>query len=148
MKKVLLLIYFTSLFYKIYAQKSQQTDVLIIGGSTSGTMAGIQSARMGVKTIIVEETPWLGGMLTSAGVSAIDGNHNLPSGLWGEFREYIRNYYGGADKISTGWVSNTLFEPSVGQKILRKMCDVEKNLSLIFDTRFSIFFSRLRFMFS
>lgn len=85
MKKVLLLIYFTSLFYKIYAQKSQQTDVLIIGGSTSGTMAGIQSARMGVKTIIVEETPWLGGMLTSAGVSAIDGNHNMPSGLWGNF---------------------------------------------------------------
>jgi hypothetical protein len=135
MKKVLLLIYFTSLFYKIYAQKSQQTDVLIIGGSTSGTMAGIQSARMGVKTIIVEETPWLGGMLTSAGVSAIDGNHNMPSGLWGEFREQIRNYYGGADKISTGWVSNTLFEPSVGQKILRKMCDTEKNLSMIFGTK-------------
>lgn len=135
MKKIFLFVLITSLFYQVNAQKSQQTDVLIIGGSTSGTMAGIQSARMGVKTIIVEETPWLGGMLTSAGVSAIDGNHNMPSGLWGEFREQIRNYYGGADKVATGWVSNTLFEPSVGQKILRKMCEAETHLSLLFDTK-------------
>ncbi len=135
MKKIFLFVFITSLFYQVNAQKPQQTDVLIIGGGTSGTMAGIQSARMGVKTIIVEGTPWLGGMLTSAGVSAIDGNHNMPSGLWGEFREQIRNYYGGADKVSTGWVSNTLFEPSVGQKILRKMCEAEKNLSLIFDIK-------------
>ena len=135
MKKTLLFVFYISLFYQVNAQKPQQTDVLIIGGSTSGTMAGIQSARMGVKTIIVEETPWLGGMLTSAGVSAVDGNHNMPSGLWGEFREQIRNYYGGADKVATGWVSNTLFEPSVGQKILRKMCEAEKNLSLIFDIK-------------
>lgn len=135
MKKILLFVLYIGIFSQVNAQKSQQTDVLIIGGSTSGTMAAIQSARMGVKTIIVEETPWLGGMLTSAGVSAIDGNHNMPSGLWGEFREQIRNYYGGADKVSTGWVSNTLFEPSVGQKILRRMCDAEKNLSLVFDTK-------------
>lgn len=135
MKNIFLFSVFTLLFGVIQAQNFIKTDVLIIGGSTSGTTAGIQSARMGVKTIIVEETPWLGGMLTSAGVSAIDGNHNMPSGLWGEFREQIRNHYGGADKVSTGWVSNTLFEPSVGQKILRKMCDAEKNLSLVFDTK-------------
>lgn len=135
MKNIFLFSVFTFFFGVIQAQNLIKTDVLIIGGSTSGTTAGIQSARMGVKTIIVEETPWLGGMLTSAGVSAIDGNHNMPSGLWGEFREQIRNFYGGADKISTGWVSNTLFEPSVGQKILRKMCDAEKNLSLIFDVK-------------
>lgn len=135
MKETILFILYICIFSQVNAQKSRQTDVLIIGGSTSGTMAGIQSARMGVKTIIVEETPWLGGMLTSAGVSAIDGNHNMPSGLWGEFREEIRNYYGGADKVSTGWVSNTLFEPSVGQKILRKMCDAEKNLALVFDKK-------------
>lgn len=135
MGKVILQYILIFLFGATQAQNLIKTDVLIIGGSTSGTMAGIQSARMGVKTMIIEETPWLGGMLTSAGVSAIDGNHNMPSGLWGEFREQIRNYYGGADKVSTGWVSNTLFEPSIGQKILRKMCDTEKNLLLIFDTK-------------
>ena len=55
----------------------KQVDVLIIGGGASGTTAGIQSARMGVETMIIEESPWLGGMLTAAGVSAVDGNYNL-----------------------------------------------------------------------
>ena len=58
------------------------TDVLVIGGGASGVAAGIQSARMGAQTIIAEETPWLGGMLSAAGVSATDGNHMLPSALW------------------------------------------------------------------
>lgn len=135
MKRLFLFSIFMFLLGAIQAQDFIKTDVLIIGGGTSGTTAGIQSARLGVKTIIVEETPWLGGMLTSAGVSAIDGNHHLPSGLWGEFRENLIAYYGGVDNLSTGWVSNTLFEPSVGQKILLKMCKAEKMLSLIFDTK-------------
>ncbi|MFN9560991.1 MAG: FAD-dependent oxidoreductase, partial [Dolichospermum sp.] len=50
------------------------TDVLVVGGGTGGTVAAIQAARKGVKTILVSEFAWLGGMLTSAGVSAPDGN--------------------------------------------------------------------------
>jgi predicted flavoprotein YhiN len=50
-----------------------------VGGGASGTAAGISAGRLGTKTLIIEPTPWLGGMLTSAGVSAIDGNHQLPS---------------------------------------------------------------------
>jgi len=116
------------------AQPVTKTDVLIIGGGASGTMAGIQSARMGANTLIVEATSWLGGMLTSAGVSAIDGNHRMPSGLWGEFRQHLYNYYGGADSVETGWVSNTLFEPHVGNQILQKMAAAEKALQIWFNT--------------
>lgn len=59
--------------------------MLVVGGGASGVAAGIQSARLGVNTLIIEETPWLGGMLTSAGVSAVDGNYRLPAGIWGNF---------------------------------------------------------------
>ncbi len=55
--------------------------------------AGIQSARMGAATLIVEETEWLGGMLTSAGVSAVDGNYDLPAACFGEFRGHLADYY-------------------------------------------------------
>lgn len=113
-----------------------KTDVLIIGGGASGTTAGIQSARQGAKTIITEESSWLGGMLTSAGVSAIDGNHKMPGGLWGEFRDSLAVRYGGLEKLATGWVSNTLFEPSVGAKIFANMCKQEKNLKVDLNTRF------------
>lgn len=97
------------------------TDVLIIGGGASGTTAGVQAARLGVRTLIIEETGWLGGMLTAAGVSAIDGDHKMPAGLWGEFREELYQFYGGPAAVETGWVSNTLFEPSVGNRLLKKM---------------------------
>jgi ribulose 1,5-bisphosphate synthetase/thiazole synthase len=136
--KILLSVFFLILSFKnAYADKSRfNTDVLIIGGGTSGTMAGIQAARMGVKTIIVEETPWLGGMMTSAGVSAIDGNHQLLSGLWAEFRNELVKYYGSEPALATGWVSQVMFEPAVAQKILREMCAKEKNLSVISSVKF------------
>ncbi|AEW01476.1 FAD-dependent oxidoreductase [Niastella koreensis] len=117
------------------AQSVYKTDVLIIGGGASGTMAGIQCARLGVNTVIVEETNWLGGMLTAAGVSAIDGNHRLPAGLWGEFRKQLYDYYGGADSVETGWVSNTLFEPHTGNELLQKMTAAEKALQVWLNTK-------------
>ncbi|MBO9150996.1 FAD-dependent oxidoreductase [Chitinophaga sp. GCM10012297] len=120
----------------LQAKAQRQTDLLIVGGGASGTMAGIQAARMGVQALVIEETDWLGGMLTSAGVSAIDGNHRMPSGLWGEFRAQLYNYYGGPEKVFTGWVSNTLFEPHVGNNILKKMAAKEKNLQISYQTRF------------
>lgn len=110
--------------------KGKTVDVLIIGGGTSGIAAGIQSARMGINTLIIDETNWLGGMLTSAGVSAVDGNYNLPSGLWGEFQTKLAEYYGGLDSLKTGWVSNVLFEPSIGNRIFHKMAAGERQLTI------------------
>ena len=79
-----------------------ETDVLVIGAGASGTMASIQAARMGVMVVVMEETPWVGGMLTAAGVSAIDGNHMLAGGLWGEFRSRLYAHYGGPEAVETG----------------------------------------------
>lgn len=112
------------------------TDVLVIGGGTGGTAAGITAARQGAKTIIVEPTPWLGGMLTAAGVSATDGNHDLPAGIWGEFRQRLYDHYGGPDSVHTGWVSNTHFEPHVGAAIFAKMAAAEQNLAVWYGARF------------
>lgn len=109
--------------------------MLIIGGGAGGTSAGIQAARMGVQVQIIEATPWLGGMLTSAGVSAIDGNHEMPSGIWGEFRQKLRDHYGGAKALATGWVSHTLFEPSIGNKFLQEMAAIP-NLNIAFNAEY------------
>ncbi|MCG8306341.1 MAG: FAD-dependent oxidoreductase [Cytophagales bacterium] len=109
-------------------------DIVIVGGGASGTMAGVQAARLGSKTLIVEESPWLGGMLTSAGVSAIDGNYKLNSGLWHEFRLKLYDYYGGEDRVKTGWVSNVLFEPDVGAGILAEMAGAATSLDVWFNS--------------
>ena len=132
------IIYFFSLLLVIetQAQTTYKTDVLVIGASASGIAAGIQSARMGVNTIITEPTTWLGGMITAAGVSAFDGNHSLPSGLFGEFREALHKVYGGPSKVSTGWVSNTLFEPHVGDSIFKSMVLQTKGLTVKYQFKF------------
>lgn len=119
-----------------FASRAQEkVDILIIGGGAGGTSAAIQAARMGAKVKIIEPTPWLGGMLTSAGVSAIDGNHNMPSGIWGEFRQKLYDYYGGPKEVATGWVSHTLFEPAVGNKILKEMAQIE-GLKIVYNAQF------------
>lgn len=102
----------------VSCDRSEHVEVLVVGGGAGGVSAGIQCARMGVKNIIVEETPWVGGMLTSAGVSCIDGNYNLRSGIFGEFTDSLAARYGGWDALKTGWVSNINFEPHVAQEIL------------------------------
>jgi hypothetical protein len=105
-------------------------SLLVVGGGASGTAAGLQAARMGCVTLIIEETPWLGGMLTAAGVSAVDGNYRLPGGIFGAFRDSLANYYGGLEALKTGWVSGVLFEPSVGNRVFQNMVSQEKNLDV------------------
>jgi hypothetical protein len=124
------------LFLFLYSCAGHRVEVLVVGGGASGVTAGLQSARSGVQTLIIEETPWLGGMLTSAGVSAIDGNYRLPSGIFSEFVDSLAAHYGGADSLKTGWVSNVLFEPSAGNRILQQMVSSQANLQVWHETRF------------
>lgn len=113
---------------------TKEVDVLIIGGGASGVAAGVQAARMGVSAMIVEETTWLGGMLTSAGVSAVDGNYRMPAGIFGEFRSMLAEHYGGLDSLRTGWVSGVLFEPSVGKKMMHRLVEAEQGLTVLYET--------------
>lgn len=112
-----------------------EADVLVVGGGTGGTAAALQSARLGARTIVAEPTSWLGGMLSAAGVSATDGNHRLPSGIWREFRQRIYDAYGGPDAVATGWVSNTHFEPHVADRIFKEMAVAEPSLRVLFRHR-------------
>lgn len=115
--------------------RSIETDVLVIGAGAGGTAAAIQSARLGVKTILIEPTTMLGGMLTAAGVSCTDGNDQLPSGIWEEFRQALYKHYG-RKRLNTGWVSNTNFEPKVGDSIFKAWAAHEKNLEVYYGYEF------------
>ena len=106
----------------------REVDVLVLGSGTGGTAAALQAARSGASTMLINPLPWYGGMLTSAGVSATDGNHRMPAGLWGEFRRAIYTHYGGAEAVATGWVSNTHFEPHVGAAIFDSLLQATEGL--------------------
>lgn len=106
-------------------------EVLVVGGGTGGTAAAIQAARRGAKTILVSEFSWLGGMLTSAGVSAPDGNELVAfqTGLWGAFlRELQHRQLGGLDN---SWVSFFSYDPRLGAQVFADWVQELPNLHWI-----------------
>jgi len=106
-------------------------DVLVVGGGTGGTAAAIQAARRGAKTILVSEFTWLGGMLTSAGVSAPDGNElaAFQTGLWGEFIQELHHRQPGG--LDNSWVSFFSFDPRIGAQIFADWVEELPNLHWI-----------------
>ena len=112
---------------------SQTYDVVVAGGGTGGTAAAIEAARGGARTLVVEEGTWLGGVLTSAGVSAVDGNYRLRGGIFGEFADSLAARYGGYDALRSGWVSNILFNPRVGAGIFSGIAE-ESGVEVKFET--------------
>ncbi|MEO0458262.1 MAG: FAD-dependent oxidoreductase, partial [Cyanobacteria bacterium P01_A01_bin.114] len=94
-----------------------KADILVVGGGTGGTAAAIQAARRGAKTLLVSEFPWLGGMLTAAGVSAPDGNElaAFQKGLWGAFLQALEQRQPGG--LDNAWVSFFTYDPAVGAAI-------------------------------
>ena len=51
------------------SRTASETDVLIVGGGTAGTIAAIQAARAGAKTLFIERGSQLGGTTTTGGVA-------------------------------------------------------------------------------
>ncbi len=109
-----------------------RTQVLVVGGGTGGTAAALQCARQGIETILVSEFPWLGGMLTGAGVAAPDGNElrAWQTGLWGAFlRELQRRHQ--ETGLDHSWVSMFTFDPRVGAEIFADWVKAEQKLTWI-----------------
>jgi len=134
-KKLLLLLLLIN-FTGAYAE-TIRTDVLVVGGGASGVAAAIQSSRSKIKTMLVEPGPWLGGEMTAGGMSLLEGNRTLPSGIWGEFRKRVRDFYKGTPGFDTAYNAQLRFEPRTGAAILKRMCDTVKNLTVHLNTPFT-----------
>lgn len=109
--------------------KTIECDVFIAGGGMGGIAAAIRSLENGLKVCMTEETEWLGGQMTSQGVSALDENHQVETcgatALYQKFRQSIRAHYRAMEGATaeakaderlnpgTCWVSWLSFEPAV-----------------------------------
>jgi len=52
---------------------SEEVDLLVIGGGAAGCAAAVTGARLGLRTSLVEEMPFLGGMSTGGAVGTLCG---------------------------------------------------------------------------
>ena len=111
---------------------SRETDIVIFGGGAGGLCAGLQAARMGAEVLLLEPSPWIGGMLTAAGVSALDGNkHGAGGGLVHTFRQRLADHYGSLDALFTGWISLYGYEPHVGHRIVQEWVAAEERVTVL-----------------
>jgi hypothetical protein len=112
-------------------------DVLVVGGSMGGTSAALAAARAGMYVCLTEETSWLGGQMTSQGVSEFDENRYIETAggtaSYYQLRNGIRRHYldrytlsslGKAQRrFNPGncWVSALCFEAPVALQVLDSM---------------------------
>ncbi len=66
----------------------RETEVLVVGGGTAGSLGGIASGRQGVRTIVLEASTILGGMATGSGMNL--GGHGVRGGLQDDFHARVR----------------------------------------------------------
>jgi hypothetical protein len=133
----------------IFSQKAEgregtarelKADLVIIGGGVGGIAAALAGARNGLKVILTEEFPWIGGQLTSQGVPPDEHpwiEERGSSKTYRSFRQkvrdfYLRNYPVTDDarlKIpfnpGNGNVSKICHEPRVALAVLLEMLAVD-----------------------
>lgn len=106
----------------------ESVPVLVWGGGCGGAAAALQAARSGAPTLLLTPGPWLGGMVSAAGVCAPDGNELTPwqTGLWGALLRAL------AAAEPTGldhnWVSCFGFRPATAEAVLRSWVHAEARL--------------------
>ena len=90
-------------------------DIFIAGGGVGGVAAALRASAMGCSVILTDENEWLGGQITSQGVSALD-EHSLintfgGTSLYNDFRERIKKYYSRNYKLSVKGKNAGKFQP-------------------------------------
>lgn len=112
-------------------------DVAVIGGGMGGVAAALTAADRGATVVLSEATDWLGGQMTSQGVSALDEHPYIEqfggTRTYYQLRDAIRGHYrqhhnapaampdGTPLNPGNGWVSRLCFEPRVGVGVLESM---------------------------
>ncbi|KAK6169236.1 hypothetical protein SNE40_020321 [Patella caerulea] len=113
-------------------------DVIIAGGSTASLGAAIASARRNpdVTICLTEPTDWLGGQMTSSGVSAIDfGNYNKKAEFQSAAFAEMMNSLGGEENPGRCWVSIKCYLPrDLVEGWIHKTVTALPNLKIYYNT--------------
>ncbi len=111
-------------------------DILVVGGSDGGTAAALAAAEAGAGVCLMEDSNWLGGQLTSQGVSVPDEPKTIRqfggTRRYYRFLQLTRDYYFDHYRVKPGMnrtrfnpgsciASYHSFEPRVGARVLRAL---------------------------
>ncbi|OYN86471.1 FAD-dependent oxidoreductase [Parenemella sanctibonifatiensis] len=100
-----------------------QADVLIVGGGVGGVAGALGALSQGVRVILTEESPWLGGQLTNQAVPPDEHpwiETQTPTRSYGWFRTLVRKRYQRRPGITDAARQNPVLNPGSGG--VSKLC--------------------------
>jgi len=122
-----------------------ECEVAVVGGSLGGVAAAAYAMAGGAQTCLIELTPWLGGQISSQGVSAIDESETMLKGQnftegWQSFKNRILqqpvNLPGWTgvsglpvSSINSCWVGRLCFPPEAGAIASQQFLEEAKTYS-------------------
>ncbi|MDF2587062.1 MAG: FAD-dependent oxidoreductase [Anaerocolumna sp.] len=115
-------------------------DVVIAGGGVSGAVAGIAAARNKANTLVIEQSGYLGGTLTSCGVGPMmtfhAGEKQVIKGIMEEIVEQmmLRGYCPGHIKDTTQYINYLTPFHSEGLKVVLDDMLKEAGCEVLFHT--------------
>lgn len=100
-------------------------DVIVIGGEPEGISAAVSAARNGMKTLLIEDSPNIGGLMTRGWLNSIDMNYD-PNGEIlnkGIFYEFYQMLEGDSFNINTA------------QNAFNKLVGAEENIDVLLNAQ-------------
>ena len=95
--------------------KILRAEVVVCGASLGGTIAAYSAAKSGKSVILLEQTDWIGGQLTSQAVPPDEHRWIESQGCTRSYRQYrnkIRNYYRNLEGFSEKLKNQRAFCPA------------------------------------
>ena len=111
----------------ILKQTEDMADVIVVGGGTGGAIAGISAGREGVKTMLIEASPIIGGIGTGGAIHSY--YHGVNGGIQDEVDQKIKQL----TPLFAGKWRITGFHPEVKKAILQEMLE-DANVDIRLDT--------------
>ncbi len=120
-------------------EQKHSCDVVVIGAGMGGVSAAYEAARAGLSVCMTEPTLWIGGQMTSEGVSAFDDNKWIDTTgattTYSNLSKRIREFYYAKTNAAAKnpahdlanfnpgncWVSRLCFEPQTAAEVLQTM---------------------------
>ncbi len=125
------------------AEEVWECEVVVVGGTLGGVAAASHAMQTGSQTCLIELTPWLGGQISSQGVSAVDESRAMRweenfSPSWQDFKRLIRSqpialpeWTGLSDRrwvyeTNSCWVGSLCFLPAAGANAAAQLLEAAK----------------------
>ena len=97
--------------------KEHRTEILIVGGGVGGVAAALNALKLGRQVILTEESPWIGGQLTSQAVppdEAVWIEDYGASDSYRAFRRGVRQFYRQHPHITPDAACDPCLNPGAG----------------------------------